>query len=195
MKKQRLCDQSSKIQICNFSTLILKLCVLFSFHNWNLEEGMAAQISFIRERIANFCNEILVPINLPPRLRNIFDPLEETPYKWTLVWVSIISTLLDPMFFYIFLVNDHNKCLRLDTNLMIAVCLLRFLVDSCHLIFIFYHERRRRIFFVVLDVLCILPVPQVIKIYNLWIYININVAYILILNFDACAVSRWWLWS
>ncbi|KAJ0113755.1 hypothetical protein Patl1_03447 [Pistacia atlantica] len=119
---------------------------------------MAAQL---RGDIADFCKGVLASINLPPRLRNIFHPLEETPYKWTSIWLSIISTMLDPFFFYIFHVNDHKKCLRLDTNLMIAVCLIRLLVDSCHIIFICYHERRRRIIFVVLDAICILPLPQV----------------------------------
>lgn len=109
---------------------------------------------------------------------------------FTVVWHSVficscvLSVLVDPLFLYIPIVNEDNKCLGLDKKLKKVVLILRSLTDvfyMVHIIFQYFYgqtewEKKIKwvfpltrkissscilICFLIIDILAILPIPQV----------------------------------
>ncbi|XP_020414191.1 cyclic nucleotide-gated ion channel 1 isoform X2 [Prunus persica] len=104
--------------------------------------------------------------------------------------LCVVSLSLDPLFCYLLIVNDENKCLRLDTRLGNIAILLRSVIDFFHLFRIIFHFRASitiitpsqasgtgrnesvteppalvgtyLLLWFLLDILVILPLPQVV---------------------------------
>ncbi|XP_038684102.1 uncharacterized protein LOC119984306 [Tripterygium wilfordii] len=100
--------------------------------------------------------------------------------KILIVLLAIEVSLLDPLFFFIPVINDHQKCVRLDKKLGTVVIVFRSLIDSFYVIYIFsqlhkhflmarsrknqrkdQHKRLPKYLFLI-DFLAVLPLPQVV---------------------------------
>lgn len=79
-------------------------------------------------------NYSIVPTSLANDVKRILDP--HGPF-WNqiLFAVCIISTLLDPLFFYITVVNDKTKCVGFDEKLAISAAVFRTVIDFYHIIY------------------------------------------------------------
>ncbi|XP_050260529.1 cyclic nucleotide-gated ion channel 1-like isoform X2 [Quercus robur] len=95
------------------------------------------------------------------------------------VLVCVFSVLLDPLFFYLPLINESKKCIGIDKKLRTTALVLRSVTDYFHLMHIFFRIRTRYkkeeppknckeawrrfwpYFLFLIDILVILPVPQV----------------------------------
>ena len=95
------------------------------------------------------------------------------------VLVCVFSVLLDPLFFYLPLINESKKCIGIDKKLRTTALVLRSVTDFFHLMHICFRictrykkeeppktckKAWRRFwpyFLFLIDILVILPVPQV----------------------------------
>nr|XP_023874033.1 cyclic nucleotide-gated ion channel 1-like [Quercus suber] len=102
-----------------------------------------------------------------------------TFFSSALVLVCVFSVLLDPLFFYLPLINESKKCVGLDKKLWTTALVLRSVTDFFHLMNICFRIRTRYkeeeppktckeawrrfwpYFLFLIDILVILPVPQV----------------------------------
>ncbi|XP_034202397.1 cyclic nucleotide-gated ion channel 1-like isoform X6 [Prunus dulcis] len=57
--------------------------------------------------------------------------LQKSCLKWNFIFTTscVFAVLLDPLFLYIPILNDHIKCLKLDNNLKITALILRSVTD------------------------------------------------------------------
>ncbi|KAJ7959308.1 Cyclic nucleotide-gated ion channel 1 [Quillaja saponaria] len=123
--------------------------------------------------------------------KKILDPRGPFLQKWNKIFllVCVIAVSLDPLFFYALVINDDKMCLEMDNNMAIEVTVVRSLLDIFYLIHIIFQFRtgfwtpssrtfafgRREIvedvakiaqrylsFFFLVDILAILPLPQVV---------------------------------
>lgn len=120
--------------------------------------------------------------------KNILDPQGTFLQRWNKISVlsCVIAVSADPLFFYIPVVDAVNRCLSLDNKLEIISCVLRSFMDLFYVFHIFLQfrtgfiapcsrvfgrgelvedpkaiaKRYLRSYFVV-DILSILPLPQV----------------------------------
>ncbi|KAJ7951295.1 Cyclic nucleotide-gated ion channel 1 [Quillaja saponaria] len=119
----------------------------------------------------------------------ILDPQGPLLQKWNKIFVlsCVIAVSLDPLFFYIPVINMDDKCLDLDRPLQITACVLRSFFDLFYVLRIIFQFRtgfiapssrvfgrgeliqdpvaiaKRYMFpYFVIDILSILPLPQVI---------------------------------
>lgn len=117
-----------------------------------------------------------------------FDPESRFILQWnkTFLLCSVIALSLDPLFFYIPVIDGTRKCLDVDLNLEILVCVLRSFADMLYVFHIiiqfrtayvprYNHLLGKRIFidepryvarrylssYFIIDVLAALPFPQV----------------------------------
>lgn len=120
--------------------------------------------------------------------RKILDPQGPFLQKWNKIFVlsCLIAISLDPLFFYIPIINDGKKCLDLDNKLEVAASILRSFTDIFYLTHIIFQFRTgfiapySRVFgrgvlvedsweiakrylasYFIIDVLAVLPLPQV----------------------------------
>ncbi|KAK6142738.1 hypothetical protein DH2020_023086 [Rehmannia glutinosa] len=93
--------------------------------------------------------------------KTILDPQEPFLERWNKIFVlsCVIAVSLDPLFFYIPVVDGKNLCLSLDENLEIIACVLRSgeLIEDPKAI-----AKRYLSSYFIIDVLSILPLPQVV---------------------------------
>ncbi|KAI3712998.1 hypothetical protein L1987_71568 [Smallanthus sonchifolius] len=111
--------------------------------------------------------------------------------KWNKIFVvsTIIAVSLDPLFFYIPVIDSNEKCVDMDNKMKIISCVLRTLIDLLYLLHIifefhtafiassssivlfgrgelikdsFYIAKRYVCSYFIIDILSILPLPQVI---------------------------------
>ncbi|PIN13892.1 K+-channel ERG [Handroanthus impetiginosus] len=121
--------------------------------------------------------------------KKILDPQEPFLQKWNKIFVlsCIIAVSIDPLFFYIPVLDLDHLCLALDTNLEITACVLRSLIDLFYIFHIILQFRTgfippsSRVFgrgdliedpkaiakrylssYFIIDVLSVLPLPQVV---------------------------------
>ncbi|KAH9646524.1 Cyclic nucleotide-gated ion channel 1 [Citrus sinensis] len=122
----------------------------------------------------------IMSTSLDNHINRIVDP--RGPF-WNWIWlaVRIISTSLDPLFFYIFVVNDHKKCVDLDIKLAIIAISLRTIFDFFNIIYSsstpHKHSRAnaKKCFYLnsfLKDLLSCLPIPQVFG--ALWYFMAIE---------------------
>ncbi|KAL8209405.1 hypothetical protein R6Q57_006137 [Mikania cordata] len=117
----------------------------------------------------------------------LFDPEGAFVVRWNKVFLlcSVVALSLDPLFLYLPVVNGTQKCLEMDQNLAIVVCVLRSFADIlyvCHIFVKFrtaYVPRYNHMFgekefidkphyvakhyltsYFIIDVLAALPLPQ-----------------------------------
>ncbi|KAI3693447.1 hypothetical protein L6452_33282 [Arctium lappa] len=120
--------------------------------------------------------------------KKILDPQGSFLQNWNKIFViiSIIAVSLDPLFFYIPVMDSNKKCLDVDNNMKIISCVLRTLIDLFYILHIIFEFRTgfiappSRIFgrgeliedsfaiakryfcsYFFVDLLSILPLPQV----------------------------------
>lgn len=129
--------------------------------------------------------------------RKIFDPQDKSLQMWNRLFVvsCIIAVAVDPLFFYLPVVDDPSNCLNIDWNLAITATVLRTLLDVFYLVHMAFQFRTAFIapssrvfgrgelvidpvqiakrycltsFRFGIDILAVLPLPQVI----IWMYIR-----------------------
>ncbi|KAF4399125.1 hypothetical protein CsatB_002639 [Cannabis sativa] len=121
--------------------------------------------------------------------KKILDPLGPFLQRWNKIFVltCVIAISLDPLFFYIPVVDDARKCLDLDRKLEITASVLRSFTDIFYIIHIIFQFRTgfiapsSRVFgrgvlvedacaiakrylmsYFLIDILAVLPLPQVV---------------------------------
>ncbi|KAA8540020.1 hypothetical protein F0562_026712 [Nyssa sinensis] len=121
--------------------------------------------------------------------KKILDPQGPFLQKWNKIFVlsCVIAVSLDPLFFYIPVINDDKKCLGLDQKLEITASVLRSFTDIFYMIHIIFQFRtgfiapssrvfgrgvlvedawaiawRYLSFYFLIDILAVLPLPQVV---------------------------------
>ncbi|KAK7285792.1 hypothetical protein RJT34_20573 [Clitoria ternatea] len=125
---------------------------------------------------------------LPPR-KKILDPQGPILQKWNKIFVltCVLAVSVDPFFFYIPVVDQTKKCLALNETLQIIVSVLRTFFDLFYIVHIIFQFRTgfippsSRVFgrgeliddpvaimkryitsYFIIDILSIIPLPQVI---------------------------------
>ena len=114
-----------------------------------------------------------------PLPRTILDPQGPFLHLWNKILLvsCVIAVSVDPLFFYIPMINDAKKCLMLEKKLRIVVLVLRTVTDVIYIVYIILQFRTAFIDKVVeegaeitnryswkhfiIDILVILPIPQV----------------------------------
>ncbi|PON96859.1 Ion transport domain containing protein [Trema orientale] len=84
--------------------------------------------------------------------------------------VCVIAITLDPLFFYIPMIDEDKKCIKMDKKLKLSAVILRSLMDTVYIIDIICNAAKvfrvaQRFSYwslIFVDILAILPVPQVI---------------------------------
>ncbi|KAL7108267.1 hypothetical protein ACP275_06G103200 [Erythranthe tilingii] len=121
--------------------------------------------------------------------KKILDPQGFFLQKWNKIFVlsCVIAVSLDPLFFYIPIINRDKKCLDLDSRLEMTACILRSFTDIFYLIHIIFQFRTgfiapsSRVFgrgvlvqdsweiakrylssYFIIDILAVLPLPQTV---------------------------------
>ncbi|GKV31309.1 hypothetical protein SLEP1_g40010 [Rubroshorea leprosula] len=121
-------------------------------------------------------------------IKSILNPLGPYCEQWNRIFLlsTVIALSIDPVFFYIIVVNEDKKCLLLDTELGVTTIVLRSVIDCFYIICVacqlqtdlfapFLHIRdnmdkncwkivRRYLlsWFFPVDILAVLPLPQVV---------------------------------
>lgn len=122
--------------------------------------------------------------------KKILDPQGPFLQKWNKIFVlsCIIAVSLDPLFFYVPVINDEKKCLSLDNKMEITATILRSFSDIFYIVHIIFQFRTgfiapsSRVFgrgvlvedawaiakrylasYFFVDILAVLPLPQVRK--------------------------------
>ncbi|KAF7826174.1 cyclic nucleotide-gated ion channel 1-like [Senna tora] len=128
------------------------------------------------------------PKELAPKSK-ILDPQGPLLQKWNKIFVitCVIAVAVDPLFFYIPVIDDSRTCLKLDGNLQIIASVLRTFFDLFYILRIIFQFRtgfiapssrvfgrgelvndrweimKRYIYsYFIIDILSILPLPQVV---------------------------------
>ncbi|KZV32832.1 cyclic nucleotide-gated ion channel 1 [Dorcoceras hygrometricum] len=126
--------------------------------------------------------------------KKVLDPQGSFLQKWNKIFVlsCVLAISLDPLFFYIPIVDDEKKCLDLDPKLELTASILRSFTDVFYLIHILFQFHTgfiapsSRVFgrgvlvedsweiakkylssYFIIDILAVLPLPQVV----IWIVI------------------------
>ncbi|XP_015571205.1 cyclic nucleotide-gated ion channel 1 [Ricinus communis] len=119
----------------------------------------------------------------------ILDPQGPFLQRWNKIFVlsCLIAVSLDPLFFYVPVINDIEKCLGLDSRMEIVASVLRWFTDIFYIIHIIFQFRTgfiapsSRVFgrgvlvedtweiakrylssYFLIDILAVLPLPQVV---------------------------------
>ena len=120
--------------------------------------------------------------------KKILDPQGSFLQKWNKIFVlsCVLAVSVDPLFFYIPVIDDEKKCLGLDKKLQVTAIVLRFFTDIFYIIHIIFQFRTgfiapsSRVFgrgvlvkdaweiakrylssYFLVDILAVLPLPQV----------------------------------
>lgn len=132
------------------------------------------------------------PEDLKVSNKKIFDPQDKSLLLWNRLFVisCIVSVSVDPLFFYLPVVNNISNCLGIDTKLAVTTTSVRTTVDVFYLIRMALQFRTAyiapssRVFgrgelvidpaqiatrylshYFIVDFLSVLPLPQVTKLY------------------------------
>lgn len=200
--------------VCNDS----KLC---RFQDWTSEQSLSSEVLFSGRRrkifapVANvirrafyWVTEIFKNIfryhspddsatKVPKSKKKVLDPQGPFLQKWNKIFVlsCVMAVSVDPLFFYIPIVNRDKQCVDLDTKLEITASVLRSFTDIFYLLHIVFQFRTgfiapsSRVFgrgvlvedlsaiakrylssYFFIDILAVLPFPQVIRSSLLCIY-------------------------
>ncbi|KAI3862120.1 hypothetical protein MKW92_020600 [Papaver armeniacum] len=121
--------------------------------------------------------------------KRMLDPQGTFLQKWNKIFVlsCVLAVSLDPLFFYIPVIDGKKKCLSVDKRLETAACILRFFTDIFYVLHIIFQFRTgfiapwTRVFgrgvlvedpvaiakrylttYFLIDILAVLPLPQVV---------------------------------
>lgn len=174
----------------NYVTHVL----LFRFQDLNWEKGTSRQIgtsrvsnkfqsdpSFALDYLENIRSRRKSPKTCGGfcfRVKKILDP--QRPFRNLIFFIlGVIAISVDPLFFYIPVVNDDKKCLRLDEALGTTIIVIRSVLDLFYIIYIILRLRISSLLagnlhktvresaikyfmgFFTIDLVAILPLPQV----------------------------------
>ncbi|XP_023640854.1 probable cyclic nucleotide-gated ion channel 12 isoform X2 [Capsella rubella] len=122
------------------------------------------------------------------RLKKVYGNMK-TLENWrkTILLVCVAALAIDPLFLFIPVISSHRSCFTFDKNLGVAVCVLRTFIDTFyvfHIIFQFITDllaprplislrgeltvqskavrKNRLLFHFIIDILSVLPIPQVV---------------------------------
>lgn len=92
--------------------------------------------------------------------RKILDPQGSFLQKWNKIFVLLcaISVSLNPLFFYVPMIDDEKKCLSLDNGMEITATVLRSFFDVLYIIRMYLSS------YFLVDILAVLSLPQVWKV-------------------------------
>lgn len=151
-------------------------------------ESGSGRITSLKDSFKSFSLNNMLPRDFGDG-KQILDPQGTFLQKWNKIFVlsCIVAISLDPLFFYIPIVDDDKKCLTLDQTLEITACVLRFFTDIFYLIHIIFQFRTgfvppsSRVFgrgvlvedswaiakrylssYFLIDILAVLPLPQAV---------------------------------
>ena len=84
----------------------------------------------------------LMPEGFPSE-KKILDPQGPFLQSWNKLFVlsCVISVSLDPLFFYVPVIDMRKMCLRLDGKVETVVCILRFFTDLFYVVHIVFQFR------------------------------------------------------
>nr|XP_058724599.1 cyclic nucleotide-gated ion channel 1-like [Vicia villosa]XP_058724600.1 cyclic nucleotide-gated ion channel 1-like [Vicia villosa]XP_058724601.1 cyclic nucleotide-gated ion channel 1-like [Vicia villosa] len=152
-----------------------------------LESGSERMVRF-RTRFDSFHQNSALSRNFGSKWK-ILDPLGSFLQKWNKIFVllCVIAVSLDPLFFYVPVIDGEKKCLSLDKGMEITATFLRTLSDAFYIIHMIFQFRTgfiapsSRVFgrgvlvedswaiakrylssYFLVDILAILPLPQVV---------------------------------
>ncbi|XP_055810874.1 cyclic nucleotide-gated ion channel 1-like [Solanum dulcamara] len=121
--------------------------------------------------------------------KKVLDPRDQFLQRWNRVFIlaCVFAVSLDPLFFYIPVIDNKNKCLDLDKTLKITACVLRSITDLFYIFHIILKFRtgffrpsslvfgrveliedssaiaKRYLFsYFIVDVVAVLPLPQIV---------------------------------
>lgn len=162
--------------------------------NWVLEkfergfESGSENIKRIRKSIKSYSFNNAVAKGLKSR-NKILDPQGPFLQRWNKIFVlsCLIAVSLDPLFFYVPVIDDDEKCLDLDHKMEITASVLRWFTDIFYIIHIIFQFRTgfiapsSRVFgrgvlvedtweiakrylstYFLIDILAVLPLPQAV---------------------------------
>lgn len=136
-------------------------------------------------------SKAVFPEDLQVSEKKIFDPQDKFLLFWNKLFVisCILAVSVDPLFFYLPVINDSLRCLGIDRKLAVIVTTLRTFIDAFYLIHMALQFRTAyiapssRVFgrgelvidpaqiakrylrrYFIIDFLSVLPLPQVKKI-------------------------------
>ncbi|XP_020575420.1 cyclic nucleotide-gated ion channel 1-like [Phalaenopsis equestris] len=147
---------------------------------------------FIYEAVRNISHDKSMndfALEEPQSRKKVLDPQGTFLQRWNKIFVlsCVIAVSVDPLFFYIPIVDDNNNCLDLDKKLEITASVLRSFTDIFYIIHIIFQFRTgfiapsSRVFgrgvlvedsaaiarrylssYFFIDILAVLPLPQVV---------------------------------
>jgi len=151
-----------------------------------LESG-SDRIKRFRTSFKSFPYSSVLSRSFSPR-KKILDPQGPFLQRWNKIFVllCVIAVSLDPLFFYVPVIDDEKKCLSLDSNMEITATVLRSFSDAFYIIHMIFQFRTgfiapsSRVFgrgvlvedswaiarrylssYFLVDILAVLPLPQV----------------------------------
>ncbi|XP_057836809.2 probable cyclic nucleotide-gated ion channel 5 [Cryptomeria japonica] len=139
-------------------------------------------------------SRVVFPEDLKLSEKRLFDPQDKVLQRWNKFFIisCIVAVFVDPLFFYLPLVDNELNCLDIDKNLALVVTILRSLIDIFYIIHMALQFRTAftspssMVFgrgelvmdpiqiakkylstYFIIDFLAVLPLPQVI----IWIFV------------------------
>ncbi|GMH30657.1 hypothetical protein Nepgr_032500 [Nepenthes gracilis] len=140
-------------------------------------------------------SQVVFPEDLKVSGKKILDPQDKCLQLWNKLFVvsCILAVSVDPLFFYLPVINPSLNCLGIDRKLAIAATTLRTLIDAFYLIHMAFQFRTAYIapssrvfgrgelvinpaqiakrylcYYFVIDFLAVLPLPQIVVWRFLW---------------------------
>ncbi|WCJ36814.1 cyclic nucleotide gated channel 1 [Euphorbia peplus] len=151
-------------------------------------EAGSESIKRIRKSLKSYSFSANVSKGLNSR-KKILDPQGPFLQKWNKIFVlsCVLAVALDPLFFYVPVIDDERKCLDLDNRMEITASVLRWFTDIFYIVHIIFQFRTgfiapsSRVFgrgvlvedtwaiakrylssYFLVDILAVLPLPQVV---------------------------------
>ncbi|XP_065868302.1 cyclic nucleotide-gated ion channel 1 [Euphorbia lathyris] len=151
-------------------------------------EAGSESIKRIRRSLKSYSFSTKVTKGLNSR-KTILDPQGPFLQRWNKIFVlsCVLAVSLDPLFFYVPVIDDEMKCLDLDKKMEITASVLRWFTDIFYIIHIIFQFRTgfiapsSRVFgrgvlvedtwaiakkylssYLLVDILAVLPLPQVV---------------------------------
>ncbi|VVB03505.1 unnamed protein product [Arabis nemorensis] len=126
--------------------------------------------------------------NVRGSFKRVYDKMT-TLENWikTVLFVCVVALAIDPLFFFIPVIDSQRFCFTLDKKLGVAICVLRTFIDTFYVIHIIFHlltgliapryqislrgeivvhsdpvRERLPLFYLIVDIVSVLPIPQVV---------------------------------
>lgn len=151
----------------------------------SLNQGKASKTERLKTLVSEKIQRCLISAS-DKSIKEILNPLGPFSGVWDTLFLlsSVIAMSLDPLFFYLPVVNEDKKCLFMDRKLGIAAMVLRSVLDGLYIIYVFCrvlspaedkggnssrdggNTAPAREYFLsgcfLVDIIAVLPLPQVV---------------------------------